>query len=97
VFDWLLIGLPVSCSVLVRRWPDIEEFMAAIGYDGVLQDRGKNAEGFACATFFSASRFELDWTESRSRALLLALHWQEVRLFSPSPRDFQSPLQFRKY
>ena len=65
----------VHAQVTVALWPEVESFMAGLGYSGVLQrfSLGEGAPPYSSATFFLSAKFGLAWHEERSRALLLGL------------------------
>lgn len=73
-----------TTEVTVARWPEVESFMAGLGYSGVLQrfSLGEGAPPYSSATFFLSTKFALAWHEERSRALLLGLECLEPGLAS---------------
>eukprot|EP00798_Chlamydomonas_sp_ICE-L_P011622 gene11622-34330_t len=62
-----------------NRWEEVCALPSLAGYTCLLQDRQKDKEAraIALAIFFKAPRFELLWTESRSRVLLAALRFKD--------------------
>jgi len=52
---------------------DFLAYMRTLGYDGVVQDSNHHV---GVATFFKTSKFTMEWSESRSRAMLVGLTMQ---------------------
>lgn len=50
-------------------------FMKSMGYDGIIQQKKNSSMTFANAIFFKKSVFKVVWSEHRSHAIAIALHY----------------------
>lgn len=60
------------------RWSDIVLYMKCLGYDGILQQKNDPPSLFANAIFFKQPLFKVVWSEHKSHAIALALHYKST-------------------
>ena len=69
---------PTTASLAVRRWVEIKDHMASLGYASVLQEKAiQNGSHSALAIFYRVHKIRMVWQEERSRALLMGLELRQ--------------------